>query len=71
MASYLNKWHVNPDETKFILFGSRTVHTKLSKFFPVNILGNLFSSAEAIRILDVWFDSDFSFLCHVRNISKA
>ena len=40
----------------------------LANFFPVNILG---TPAEAIRSLGVWFDSDFSFSCHVRNICKA
>ena len=62
---------LNPDKTEFILFGSRTVHTKLSKFFPVNMLGNLLSPAEAVRNLGVWFDLDFSFSCHVNNICKA
>ena len=56
---------------KFILFGSKNVCTKLGKFFPVNILGTLLSPAEAIRNLGVWFDSDFSFCYHVRNICKA
>ena len=54
-----------------VLFGSRNVRTKLSKFFPVNILGNLLSPVDAIKNLGVWFDSDFSFSCHVRNICKA
>ena len=62
---------LNPDKTEFILFGSKNVCTKLAKFFPVNILGTLLSPAEAIRNLGVWFDSDFSFSCHVRNICKA
>ena len=67
----VNKLKLNPDKTEFILFGSKNVCTKLGKFFPVNILGTLLSPAEAIRNLGVWFDSDFSFSCHVRNICKA
>ena len=67
----VNKLKLNPDKTEFILFGSKNVRTKLGKFFPVNILGTLLSPAEAIRNLGVWFDSDFSFSCHVRNICKA
>ena len=67
----VNKLKLNPDKTEFILFGSKNVRTKLGKFFPVNILGTLLSPAEAIRNLAVWFDSDFSFSCHVRNICKA
>ena len=37
-------------------------------FFPVNFLGNLLSSVDEIRNLDFWFDSNFFFSCHVRNI---
>ena len=62
---------LNPDKTEFILFSFKNVCTKLGKFFPVNILGTPLSPAEAIRNLGVWFDSDFSFSCHVRNICKA
>ena len=67
----VKKLKLNPDKTEFIQFGSKNVRTKLGKFFPVNILGTLLSPAEAIRNLGVWFDSDFSFSCHVRNICKA
>ena len=66
-----NKLKLNPDKTEFILFGSRNVRTKLRKFFPVNILGNLLSPVDAIKNLGAWFDSDFSFSCHVRNTCKA
>ena len=52
-----NKLKLNPDKTEFILFGSRNARTKLSKFFPVNILGYLLSPVDAIRNLGVWFDS--------------
>ena len=41
------------------------------KFFPINILGTFLSPTEAIRNLGVWFDSDFSFSCYVRNNCKA
>ena len=67
----VNKLKLNPDKTEFILFSSKNVRTKLGKFFPVNILGTPLSPAEAIRNLGVWFDSDFSFSCHVGNICKA
>ena len=66
-----NKLKLNPDKTEFILFGSKNVRTKLGKFFPGNILGNLLSPADAIRNLGVWFDSDFSFSCHARKTCKA
>ena len=48
-----NKLKLNPDKTEFILFGSRNVRTKLRKFFPVNILGNLLSPVDAIKNLGV------------------
>ena len=44
---------------------------KLNKFSPVNILGNFFSHAEAVRNLGVWYDRDFSFTRHVKNICKS
>ena len=56
--------------TEFILLGSRTVSTKRSEFFPVNILCNLLSPA-LVRSLTVWFDSDFSLSCNARNTCKA
>ena len=56
-----NKLKVNPDKTEFINFGSKMQHEKL-KSFPVNILGNFLSPAEAIRNLGTWFDSVFFFL---------
>ena len=39
--------------------------------FPVNIVGNLLSSAEVVRNIGVWFDLVVSFPCHVRNTCKA
>ena len=70
MAS-ANKLKLNPDNTEFILFGSKTVHAKLGIFLTINILGNLLLPAEVVRNLGVWSDSDFSFSCHVRNTCKA
>ena len=61
-----NKLKLNPDKTEFIIFGE-----KLNKSFPVNILSNFFSPVGAVRNLDVWFDSDFSFSRQVQNISKS
>ena len=67
---FASKLKPNPDKIEFILLSSRTVHIKLGKVFPVNILGNLLSPPE-IRNLGVRFDSNFFFGCHVRNICKA
>ena len=66
-----NKLKLNPDKTKFIVFGSKSQHEKLNHSFPVNILGNLISPTDAVRNLGVWFDSDFSFSYHVMKVCKA
>ena len=60
-----NKLKINPDKTKFTVFGSKSQLEKLNPSRPVNILGNLISPVDAARNLGVWFDSDFSFSCHV------
>ena len=66
-----NKLKLNPDKTEFIVFGSKSQREKLNQSFPVNILGNLISPIDAVRNLGVWFDSDFSFSCHVMKVCKA
>ena len=38
-----NKLKLNPDKTKFIVFGSKIQREKLNKSFPVNNLGNYLS----------------------------
>ena len=66
-----NKLKLNPDKTEFIVFGSKSQREKLNHSFPVNILGNLISPIDAVRNLNVWFDSDFLFSCHVMKVCKA
>ena len=66
-----NKLKLNPDKTEFIVFGSKSQCEKLNHSFPINILGNLLSPIDAVRNLGVWFDSDFSFFCHVMKVCKA
>ena len=53
-----NKLKLNPDKTKFIVFGSESQHEKLNHSFPVNILSNRISPVDAVRNLGVWFDSE-------------
>ena len=53
------------------MFGSKSQREKLNHSIPVNILGNLISPVDAVRNLGVWFDSDFSFSCHVMKVCKA
>ena len=57
--------------SNFIVFGSKSQHKKPNYSFPVNILGTLISPIDAVRNLGVWFDSDFSFSCHVTKVCKA
>ena len=57
--------------TEFIVFGSKSQREKHNHSFPVNILGNLISPIDAVRNRGVWFDSDFSFSCHVMKVCKA
>ena len=66
-----NKLKLNPDKTKFIVFGSKIQCEKINKSFPVNILGNFISPVGVVRNFGVWFDGDFSFLRHVQNICKS
>ena len=63
-----NKLKLIPDKTKFIVFGSKSQPEKLNHSFPVNILGNLISPVDAVRNFGVWFDSDFSFSCHLKRL---
>ena len=67
-----NKLKLNPNnKTEFIVFGSKSQREKFNHSFPVNILGNVISAVDAVRNLGVWFDSEFSFSCHVMKVCKA
>ena len=63
-----SKVKLNPDKMEFILFGSKKQRERLNACFPIDILGNLLHPTESVRNLSVWFDSDFSFSKHVKNI---
>ena len=56
--------------TDFIIFRSKSQQKKLNPFFPVNILGESLIPSDAVKNLGVWFDSDFSFTKHVKNVCK-
>ena len=56
-----NKLKLNSDKTEFIVFGSAVLRSKLSQFFPVNILDNSFSPVAKVRNLGVIFDASFTF----------
>ena len=65
-----NKLKLNADKTDFILFGAKSQQEKFNPFFPVNILGESLIPSDAVKNLGVWFDSDFSFTKHVKNVFK-
>ena len=65
-----NKLKLNADKTDFIIFGSKSQQKKLNPFFPVNILGESLIPSDAVKNLGVWFDSDFSFTKHAKNVCK-
>ena len=53
-----SKLKVNPNKTKFIIFGSKRQGDKLKACFPIDILGNLLCPVDSVKNLGVWFDSD-------------
>ena len=66
-----SKLKLNPDKTKFIIFGSKRQRDKLKECFPMEILGNSLCPADSVKDLGVWFDSDFSLSKHVQNVGKC
>ena len=66
-----SKLKLNPDKTKFILFGSKKQRERLNACFPIDILANPLHPTESVRNLGVWFDSDFSFSKHIQNVCKG
>ena len=43
----LSELKLNPEKTKFIVFGSKAQHQKISSHFPVSILGSLLHAKRA------------------------
>ena len=62
---------LNPDKTEFILFGSHAQLKKLDPYLPARIFDNFMHPAVVVKNLGVWFDANFSFGDHVRNICKT
>ena len=48
--------------------GSHIEFNKLDSHLPINIFGNFMHRAVVKKNLGVWFDANFSFSDHVRNI---
>ena len=62
---------LNPEKTKFIIFGSHAQLKKLDSYLPVRIFGKLLHPSAVVKNLGVWFDANFPFADHVRNICKT
>ena len=69
MTSNLLK--LNPDKTEFILLGNKFLKSKLSSFFPIDILGEEIIPEKSVRNLGVTFDSNFDFSKHVSKICAS
>ena len=65
-----NKLKLNPDKTKFIVFGAKDRYKWLSDSFPVNILGNCLSPTDVVHNLGVLFDAKFCFTNYVNPVIK-
>ena len=59
------------NKQEFIIFGSHVQLKKLDPYLPVRIFGNFMHPAVVVKNLGVWFDANFSFADHIRNICKT
>ena len=66
-----SKLKLNPDKTKFIIFGSKRQRNKLKACFPIDILGSSLCPVDLGKNLGEWFDSDFFLSKHVQNVCKS
>jgi len=64
-----NKLRIKANKTDFIIIVTSRQCSKLSHFFPMNILSHSITPSDTVRNLGVTFDSDFNFRKHVSLIS--
>ena len=62
---------LNPEKTEFIIFGSHAQLKQLDSHLPVRIFGKFLHQSAVVKNLVVWFDANFSFTDHVRNICNT
>ena len=62
---------LNPGKLEFIIFGSNAQLKKLDSYLPVRIFHKLLHPSAVVKNLGVWFDTNFFFAFHVRNICKT
>ena len=60
-----NKLRLNANKTDFIIIGTSRQRSKLTRFFPTNILSHSITPSDTVRNLGVTFDSDFNFRKHI------
>ena len=60
---------LNPEKTEFIIFGTQL--KKLGSHLPVRIFGKVLHPSAVVKNLGVWFNANFCFADHVRNICKT
>ena len=58
-------------QNRLFIFGSKAKHQKLASHSIVNILENLFYSADSVGSLGLQFHAEFSFSKHIQNTCKA
>ena len=66
-----SKLKLNPDKTKFIIFGSKKQRERLNAYFQLISWATPLHPTESVRNLGVWFNSDFSSSKHVQNVCKG
>ena len=68
---FTNKLKLNPNNTEFILIGSKNNCKQLHPHFPINILSNQVSPAQNVKNLGVVFDSNYTFSDHLSQAIKS
>ena len=66
-----SKLKLNPDKSKFIIFGTPAQRESLSPFYPVDILGSLIHPSDCVHNQGVLFDSGLLFTKQINPIRKS
>ena len=66
-----SKIQLNPDETEFILIGTKSQQKKFKQYFPTKLLDQDVTSTDSARNLGGEFDKDFNFKKHISKVDHA
>ena len=66
-----SKLKFNPDNTEFILIGTKAQRDKLKKYFPTKLLDQDVTPTASARNLGVEFDKDFNFKKHISKVCRS